>query len=79
MSFLTKNWTKYQPIDPKLFFKVELGEISHNVNFWGKTLTFCGFIKKIRLKVALFLTQECYFLSRVSHDNSKSSWNFLIL
>ena len=52
MSFLTKNWTKYQPIDPKLFFKVELGEISHYVNFWGKALTFGGFIKKIRLKVA---------------------------
>ena len=37
MSFWTKNWTKYQPIDPKLLFKVELGENSHYVNFWGKT------------------------------------------
>ena len=50
--FFDKKMDKISTNRSKTLFKVELGEISHYVNFWVKTLTFGGFIKKIRLKVA---------------------------
>ena len=55
MSFLTKFWAKYQPIYPKLNVQVELGGNCLHVIFWGEILTFGGFIKKKRLKVAYFI------------------------